>query len=318
MADGPVEFQFDWTAPQADQGPVLFNAAGNAANSSLSPEGDYIYTSSAFSGSSLPPVARQDVPSPESRPARPIRVNSSSKLYHLPAPVNLKRGDTEVHIEHRFNRALADSAPGNAFGLDFIANVQVGLNHALTDRLSVGASRARFDTLITLNSTVELFTRAESFWNLSAVGGVEGRQNFQGHYSPYLQLASSFDYGRLRGYVVPTMIFNSRRDQDALLIPNPIHPQDNHTFALGLGLDAALSPRLSVAVEYVPRLWGFGGFDPDHPTFSSALKIRSWGHVFSVGLSTSRTFTPSFYGTTSQNRIRDVSLGFNIYRRIRP
>src|SRR5262245_48957382 len=44
-------WQFRWTAPSSDVGTVRFYAAGNAANNSGEPEGDYIYTTSAVSDS---------------------------------------------------------------------------------------------------------------------------------------------------------------------------------------------------------------------------------------------------------------------------
>lgn len=43
-AAGPVEWSFDWTAPAEGLGTVLFYAAGNAANGSYEPSGDWIYT----------------------------------------------------------------------------------------------------------------------------------------------------------------------------------------------------------------------------------------------------------------------------------
>lgn len=43
-ADGPVEWSFEWTAPAVGAGTVLFYAAGNAANGSEEPGGDWIYT----------------------------------------------------------------------------------------------------------------------------------------------------------------------------------------------------------------------------------------------------------------------------------
>ncbi len=48
-----VSFVFSWTAPDASAGPVVFNAAGNAANGSLDNTGDHIYTTSL----TLPPEA---------------------------------------------------------------------------------------------------------------------------------------------------------------------------------------------------------------------------------------------------------------------
>lgn len=41
---GPATFEFDWTAPATDVGPVEFYAAANAANNSNSNSGDSIYT----------------------------------------------------------------------------------------------------------------------------------------------------------------------------------------------------------------------------------------------------------------------------------
>lgn len=43
-AAGPVEWSFDWTAPPVGLGTVRFFAAGNAANGSYEPAGDWIYT----------------------------------------------------------------------------------------------------------------------------------------------------------------------------------------------------------------------------------------------------------------------------------
>ena len=46
-------WEFEWTAPDADIGPITFYAAGNAANNDLAPIGDYIYTTQ---GESIPPI----------------------------------------------------------------------------------------------------------------------------------------------------------------------------------------------------------------------------------------------------------------------
>lgn len=43
-ASSPAEWSFDWTAPAQGVGTVRFYAAGNAANGSFEPSGDWIYT----------------------------------------------------------------------------------------------------------------------------------------------------------------------------------------------------------------------------------------------------------------------------------
>jgi uncharacterized protein (TIGR03437 family) len=54
---GSNSWSFTWTAPPASSGNVTFYAVGNAANNQVSPEDDYIYTTSAVSKApNAPPV----------------------------------------------------------------------------------------------------------------------------------------------------------------------------------------------------------------------------------------------------------------------
>ena len=50
-------WEFEWTAPDADIGPITFYAAGNAANGDGGTTGDYIYTGQAESTPPVPTVA---------------------------------------------------------------------------------------------------------------------------------------------------------------------------------------------------------------------------------------------------------------------
>jgi len=56
---GGADFVFSWTAPDASAGPVIFNAAGNAANNSLTELGDRIYSTS------LPLAPQAPLPPPD-------------------------------------------------------------------------------------------------------------------------------------------------------------------------------------------------------------------------------------------------------------
>ncbi|MFQ5928969.1 MAG: DUF5777 family beta-barrel protein, partial [Acidobacteriota bacterium] len=310
--NGPVEFHFNWIAPDTSEGPVVFNAAANAADSSEDPTGDYIYTAGAYSGVSgvseaLPTTAQAE-------PGVTRRLNTSSRFMHLPAPVNLRKGEREIHIEHRFLQPILDSRPGNAFGIDFGANINLGLNYALTDELTVGVSRARFDQIAVFTGTYEIHSDRNSFWKMSLLGGMEAQENFLRHYSPFFQLATSLDYKRLRTYVVPTLVLNSRIDEDLKVFRSTmVNPDDNNTFSLGLGADIALHRRFSLAGEYVPRLAGFGGLGNERSTLSWGVKIRTFGHVFTILLSNTRNFTPAKYGVNAETT--DFALGFDIYRR---
>ena len=57
-SDGPVEWSFAWTAPDASVASVTFYAAGNAANGDDSYTGDYVYTTSQTAIAESPTAAR--------------------------------------------------------------------------------------------------------------------------------------------------------------------------------------------------------------------------------------------------------------------
>ncbi len=311
--DGPVAFEFEWVAPEAAQGPVLFNAAGNAADGDNKTDGDYVYTAGAYSGSGEEPAAPLEASTaPADEPVSRRRAEDS-RLSHLPTPRDLNRGNFEVLVQHRFEGSVTRTSA--LFGIDFGANINLGINYALTDRLSASISRARFFQNVALGAEYELMTRAESPWQMALVGGVQGQNNFHDHYSGYLQLPTHFDYKALRVVVVPTMVFNSRQDLlTEALRTRAVNPDDNHTFSLGLGVDLALNERFSISAEYVPRLAGFGGFGGERSTTAGGVKIRTWGHVFHLLFSNSLVMTPAEYAVNPERN--QVMFGFNIYRRI--
>ena len=109
------------------------------------------------------------------------------------------------------------------------------------------------------------------------------------------------------------MIFNSRKDEEISFRPDPINPESNHTFSLGLAADLALHPRVSLAGEYVPRLAGFGGFGNERSTLSWGVKLRTSGHVFTILLTNTRDFTPARYGVNAETT--GFGLGFDMYRK---
>ena len=55
--DDENQWAVEWTAPDADIGPITFYAAGNAANDDFTASGDYIYTTSEESTPPIPTVA---------------------------------------------------------------------------------------------------------------------------------------------------------------------------------------------------------------------------------------------------------------------
>jgi hypothetical protein len=314
--DGPVEFRVNWTAPAAQGGLVIFNATGNAADNSDNPGGDFIYTAGNFSRPGTAAPQEPTLVEVDASPTKPaVREQESSRIVDLPSPVDLKKGSVEVMIQHRFLEAV-DAGAGEAFGIDSGANINLAMNYALTNRLSAGVSRARFEKIVEFSGAYEIRTAKDSWWKLALRGGVEGKDNFQREYSPFLQLASSFDYKNLQVNAVPMVIFNSRPDdQLEFYRSRMINPNSNSTFSLGVGADLALTRRYSIMGEYVPRLAGYGGLDKRRDQVGAGFIIRTWGHVFTILFASSRDFTPAKYGVNAEDRT--LSIGFNLYRRIR-
>ena len=149
VADGPVEFRFKWIAPDPKDGPVFFNAAGNAANSSGDPAGDYIYTAGAYSG--VESLTAQPVSTPKEARKPLERLNTATRLLHLPSPKGLPKGSLIFTVQHRFFGEIGGpepplrARPGNAFGLDTgaIRAVVVGG----VDELIVDGERSEMPTV---------------------------------------------------------------------------------------------------------------------------------------------------------------------------
>jgi hypothetical protein len=311
-----ASFSFEWVAPEASAGMILFNAAGNAANGNDEPTGDYIYTASGFSVSA---VGTTEMKGQTVKPVKGTtggRLRETPVLINLPVPVDLDKGSIEIHIQHRFFQSIEDSDPGSGFGIDSGANINLGINYSLTKSFSAGISRTREDQLVSLTATQELHTNKESPWKMSLYGGVAGKNNFERNYSPFLQLATTLDYRMLRLDLTPTMVFNSR-DETLASQPGPqaVNPDENNTFALGIGVDLALNRRFSLLGEYAPRLAGFGGFFGENRQLGGGVAVRTRGHVFSILVSRSRNFSPVRYAANAD--FDGVCFGFNIYRRIR-
>jgi hypothetical protein len=310
-----ASFSFTWVAPEASAGMIVFNAAGNAANGNDEPTGDYIYTAGGFSfpAGGITEITGKAVK--HTGDTNSVRLRETPILINMPVPVDLNRGDIEIHVQHRFFQSLQDSSAGTAFGIDYGANINLGVNYALTNKLSVGISRAREDQLVSLNAAYEIRTKSRSMWKMSLLGGLAGKHNFEDTYSPYIQLAAALDYRTLRLNLTPAMIFNSR-DEALSLQPGPeaINPDRNSTFSLGIGADYAIHRRFSILGEYVPQLAGFGGFFGRHSQLGAGVAIRTRDHVFTVLVSRSRNFVPVRYAVNGD--FNGVSLGFNIYRRI--
>ena len=324
--NGPLDFVFNWIAPDPSAGAVLFNAAGNASDAGGDPSGDYIYTAGAYSGGS----AVQPAAPPQRAEVRPEATASdfSNRLINLPTTRPIHRGLFEYFIAHRFTFPIfREGSPSQAFGLDSGANAVFGFHYGLAEDIAVSFSRSKFDRIMDIGGEYSPLQQGEGTpVSLLARVGVAGRDNFgmtpaafrpsaqRRHYSPYFQLSTSRSFAdRFSLYAVPSVILNSR--DEALLMFGPgFGKEHNHTVSVGLGGSLKLTPSVFLLGEYIPRVWGFRGVSKDRPAVSVGFQKNTFGHSFALVLSTATGLAPNEYSVEGTDTFR---IAFNIFRRMR-
>ena len=240
-----------------------------------------------------------------------------SRIVNLPNGKPLAQGGVEFLIGHRFTAPIFDSnSPANLFGFDSSAFVTFGVRVGLTDWMSVSAMRSNLDRTIELSSAFQLSEQDSSGPVSTQLRvGVEGRNNFQERFAPFVQFVSTRSFGdRFSLSVAPSIAFNTR-NEDTFLPPQFLFGNEfDYTAAIGLGAGLRVLPSVSVVGEWVPRVKGFTGEFFDRPAVSIGIQKATFRHTFEFVLSTARPLTTAQY---TVNGTDSFKVGFNIYRRLR-
>ena len=208
------------------------------------------------------------------------------------------------------------NSPANLFGFDSSAFVTFGVRVGLTDWMSVSAMRSNLDRTIELSSAFQLSEQDSSGPVSTQLRvGVEGRNNFQERFAPFVQFISTRSFGdRFSLSVAPSIAFNTR-NEDTFLPPQFLFGNEfDYTAAIGLGAGLRVLPSVSVVGEWVPRVKGFTGEFFDRPAVSIGIQKATFRHTFEFVLSTARPLTTAQY---TVNGTDSFKVGFNIYRRLR-
>lgn len=231
----------------------------------------------------------------------------------------LSQGTMNITIMHTFGRV--SSGLQEFFGLDTGANIRLGADYGVTDWLSVGIGRTRYEKVVDGRATAHLLRQHSDDSppvSLSAKGGVGIRTDEAG-----------LDVADRLSYLSALMVSRKMNDWLSLqLMPMVSHfnvgylqdvngetQRDRHTHvALGLGAQAVITERMALTAEYMPVL----GPRSDGTTNAAAvgLNIETGGHVFQVFLATSEWHTEQY--TIARNRDAvldgDLRIGFNVNR----
>lgn len=224
-------------------------------------------------------------------------------------------GVLDFLISHRFGRI--NSGAYSFFGLDE-SNIRLGLDYAVSDRLTLGLGRNSFlkvydgffkykllwqesgegnmplSLVYFTNITVNTLKRPEIPINFSRRLGFNHQVLVSRKFTPSLSLQLS-----------PTFIHRN-------MVPS--REENNDLFAMGIGGRYKITPRTSLNVEYFYR-WGELQADSHHP-LSIGFDLETGGHVFQLHLTNAQSMTETGFipSTTGDFFGGDIHFGFNISR----
>lgn len=226
------------------------------------------------------------------------------------------KGEWYILISHRFG----DLTEGldNFFGLDD-AYTKLGGIYGVTNWLSVGLSRQTNNKIYELTAKYRLKRQEANGFPVTIVGynTMDINTNLSTDIYPGLETYNRFAYS--------TQLLISRKFSEkftAELTPIYIHKnlydettERENQFVLGLGGRYKITKRLSVNLEYAPRIDA-----PEntvyHDLLSVGLDIETGGHIFQLVFSNSQTMNDVYVFTNATGDWTGGSLyfGFNLYR----
>lgn len=226
------------------------------------------------------------------------------------------KGEWDILISHRFG----DLTEGldNFFGLDD-AYTKLGAIYGITNWLSIGASRQTNNKIYELTAKYRLKSQEVDGFPFTIVGynTMDINTNLSTDIYPGLETYNRFAYS--------TQLLISRKFTEkfsAELTPIYIHKNlyDQTTeredqFTIGMGGRYKLTKRLSVNLEYAPRINA-----PEntvyHDLLSMGLDIDTGGHIFQLVFSNCQTMNDVYLFSNATGKWNGGSLyfGFNLYR----
>lgn len=250
---------------------------------------------------------------------RTIDVFWAPSVITLPSTTTLPARNLNFTIFHAFGPVSLGA--DDLFGLDGTANIRFGLDLGLTDWLTVGVGRTRFDKLYDARAKAAVLRQTESGAvpvsvvlsgnaalatepdGVGAVGGLS--------YAGSVLVARRFgDMVSLQ--VAPTVAhFNTVFAQ---MVDGTVETPENTLVAVGLAVQLRLTRGSALLAEYIPVVSERSDGTAD--ALGVGLALDTGGHVFQLFLTTSPWATEQH--TIGQNVDRafdgDVRLGFNVNR----
>lgn len=250
---------------------------------------------------------------------RPADVFWAPSIVTLPSVTTLPARNLNFTIFHAFGPV--SQGADDLFGLDGSANIRFGFDFGVTDWLTLGVGRTRFDKLYEGRVKAALLRQTESGavpLSVALTGNVALATEADGvdvagsaSYGSALLLARRFG-DRLSVQVSPTLVhFNTVFVQEvdgALQVPR------NTLVAVGLAAQLRMTAGSALLAEYVPVVGARS--DGTSNALAVGVALDTGGHVFQLFLTTSPWATEQHVvGKNTDDAFEgDLRLGFNVNR----
>ena len=261
------------------------------------------------------------MPRQRANPTGPVdEVFWAPRIVHLTSVSNLEKNNLDFNIKHSFG--VVTNGVEDLFGLDAAANIRFGLDYGITDWLSVGIGRSRFDKLYDGRFKVNALRQRKdgsiplelAFTGNAAILTVKNGYELADRlsYMGGVILARKFSE-RISLQVTPMFThFNTvtiERD-----VNNQIVEEINDIVAIGVAGRVVLSQRVALLLEYIPVLGDRN--DQTEDAISVSFDIETGGHVFQLFFTTSQSMTEQHVVARNRDDFLngDIRFGFNVHR----
>lgn len=233
---------------------------------------------------------------------------------------NLEARNLNSVIMHNFG--LVSSGIEDFYGLDLGANVRLGIDYGITDKLSIGIGRTSSDDNVDFRFKYTLLRQMKSDKIPVEVAlkgdlGINTAENTRFddftfverlNYFGSLMVARKFNKTITLQLAPMVSHFNTVIDEGNSDIPSNTH------VAVGLGGRFKLDERKSLTFEYIPVLSEQNPNTSNH--FAVGYEIETGGHVFQMFFMSGKWFTEQhLIARTNEDFFAgDFRLGFNVNR----
>lgn len=248
----------------------------------------------------------------------------STRLVLLQTNETEKKQNLTFWVAHRFGDIGGDSGgPRTLFGLDGATDIHLGFDYGITDDLTVGIGRSRFNETYSLNAKYRLLRQMEvgrpvSLSIFGQSSWITRKEFFPGEFDNGGNRISHFFQVILARKFSPSL---SLMVNPGYLIGSHIEdPGDKENFfVLGFGGRLGITKRLSLVADYTwvngldrPGDLAAGYTNP----LGVGLEIQTGGHVFSLNFQNAKFVTENNFIPQTRESWGDgeVRFGFSITR----